>query len=584
MRTRSRRAFVATIAFLMVATLPVSAGAAGDQQDSPDLRLRSATFNPGAGERPDVPPGFSRSEARSTDQYVVQFDGPIPTSARAELAAAGVEVISYLPDFAFRVRATDAGITAASARADVIHTDLFQPAFKLDPAIGSAEDAGIYRIRLTDGTNPGTMRKAFLTAGIDVLSFSGGQLTVIADGAQLQLIADSIDVAWVGLHRINETHNEYGAGSIMNADNAVALGYDGSTQIVAVADTGIGDGSVSGAHADIPASRVVSVHDWATSNSRGCYRAFPDGAQDADSGHGTHVAGSVLSDGGANGEGMGTAPGASLVFQAVEDYISTRGACASSPPGYYLTGLPDDLTDLFQQAYDDGARIHSNSWGSDASGDYTADSATVDTFMWDNPDMLITTSAGNAGTDGDNNGVVDDDSIGSPATAKNLLTVGASENDRDGDWACDSSLTYTNPNTGTSCSSQGGTNDIFTWGAAWPDDFSADPIASDSSAGNAEQMAAFSSRGPTDDGRIKPDVVAPVRGSSRATPTSTKRGMTVRPTRRTAPSSTTVGDSRSTISTSTWAVRPCRTRSRPARLPWCATTTTRRIAMRRVQP
>ena len=26
---------------------------------------------------------------------------------------------------------------------------------------------------------------------------------------------------------------------------------------------------------------------------------------------------------------------------------------------------------------------------------------------------------------------------------------------------------------------------------------------------NAEQMAAFSSRGPTDDGRIKPDVVAP---------------------------------------------------------------------------
>ena len=37
----------------------------------------------------------------------------------------------------------------------------------------------------------------------------------------------------------------------------------------------------------------------------------------------------------------------------------------------------------------------------------------------------------------------------------------------------------------------------------------ANPVAADSSAGNAEQLAAFSSRGPTDDGRIKPDVVAP---------------------------------------------------------------------------
>jgi len=216
-----------------------------------------------------------------------------------------------------------------------------------------------------------------------------------------------------------------------------------------------------------------------------------------------------VSDGGPGGIGKGTAPAASLVFQAVEDYIQTGRGCASSPSGYYLTGLPDDLTDLFQQAYDVGARVHSNSWGSSVAGDYTADSATVDLFTWSNPDMLITTSAGNAGIDANANGVVDDDSIGSPATAKNVLTVGASENDRSGDWACDSGLSYTNPNTGTSCSSQGGMNDLFTWSEAWPGDFPAEPLASDPSAGDAEQMAAFSSRGPTDDGRIKPDVVAP---------------------------------------------------------------------------
>jgi hypothetical protein len=75
----------------------------------------------------------------------------------------------------------------------------------------------------------------------------------------------------------------------------------------------------------------------------------------------------------------------------------------------------------------------------------------------------------------------------------------ASENDRGGDWSCEQGI-------GNGC---GGQNTIFTYGSAWPSDYPAAPIATDPSAGNAEQLAAFSSRGPTDDGRIKPDVVAP---------------------------------------------------------------------------
>ena len=49
------------------------------------------------------------------------------------------------------------------------------------------------------------------------------------------------------------------------------------------------------------------------------------------------------------------------------------------------------------------------------------------------------------------------------------------------------------------------------WYNCWPDDFDADPTGTDPIGGtdNHDQMAAFSSRGPTDDGRIKPDVVAP---------------------------------------------------------------------------
>ncbi len=134
--------------------------------------------------------------------------------------------------------------------------------------------------------------------------------------------------------------------------------------------------------------------------------------------------------------------------------------------------------------------------------------------------MTISFSAGNSGEDANANGVVDNDSIGAPATAKNVITVGASENQwstaaPDAQFPCDTGLTYKSRDayqkkadgTGYTCSEMGGTNLIGTGGSRWG--FTADPLKSDPTAGNQEQSALFSSRGPTDDGRIKPDVVAP---------------------------------------------------------------------------
>jgi serine protease AprX len=175
----------------------------------------------------------------------------------------------------------------------------------------------------------------------------------------------------------------------------------------------------------------------------------------------------------------GTAPAARLVMQSVLD---SEGG---------LSGLPVDLHDLFLPPYrDDGARVHSNSWGGAADGAYTANSREVDDFVANHRDCVICIAAGNDGKDADSTGVVALGSVGSPATAKNCVTVGASESNRP-DFAIPPANAPTE------------------YGEGWPEDFPAEPISSDRVANNPEGMAAFSSRGPAANHRVRPDVVAP---------------------------------------------------------------------------
>ena len=246
---------------------------------------------------------------------------------------------------------------------------------------------------------------------------------------------------------------------------ATLLPQTGDGEIIAVADTGIDD-----THPDFPTDRVVQII------ARG--RAATNDASDPN-GHGTHVAGSVLGDGTAsNGAIRGTAPNAKLVFQSLMD---SEGG---------LSGLPVDLGDLFEEAYQLGARIHNNSWGADTESLYTFNSIEVDEFVTKRRDMLLVIAGGNEGIATENMtnpaGVVDWLSMGSPATAKNALTIGASRSDRtEGGWS---------------------TN---TYGSIWPGDFPDPPIGLDKISGNPQAIAGFSSRGPCDDRRIKPELVAP---------------------------------------------------------------------------
>lgn len=241
-----------------------------------------------------------------------------------------------------------------------------------------------------------------------------------------------------------------------------SIPFDGKGQIIGIADTGIDD-----QHPDFQ-GRLAGI----SALGRAGDHTDPNG-------HGTHVAGSVAGDGtGSAGAIRGTAPAARIFFQSIMDASGRLG------------GLPWDLNDLFNEAYQAGARIHSNSWGADTSSQYTFNSIEADEFVDAHRDMAIVIAAGNEGTAQSpfsaKPGFVDWLSIGSPATSKNAITVGASRSDR----------------------TTGGYT-ALTWNQFGPLNYPTAPIATENVSGNPEAMAAFSSRGPCDDRRIKPDVVAP---------------------------------------------------------------------------
>jgi hypothetical protein len=146
------------------------------------------------------------------------------------------------------------------------------------------------------------------------------------------------------------------------------------------------------------------------------------------------------------------APAAKMI---VQDGGYTGGDLCSQRPGF---GCPVNLTPILTQAYQQGARIHSNSWGDlqqfpGQTANYSSSARDVDAFVYSHPDFLVVFNTGNVAT-----GTPPASSLSAPGCAKNTLQVG-------------------------------GTRDQYRMDDDW--------------------LSYFSLIGPTRDGRIKPDVVGP---------------------------------------------------------------------------
>ncbi|GMF24601.1 unnamed protein product [Phytophthora lilii] len=248
--------------------------------------------------------------------------------------------------------------------------------------------------------------------------------------------------------------------SLVGVDSAREAGIRGTDVVVGITDTGLYlyHDQFDQADRDIfsgmvlSARKVVMYNGWANK---------ADEAETITCGHGTHVAG-LLAGSSFSGKhpDLGIADKARIAFMDIGTQSET---CAGKLNCAVSLGTPADASDLLESQIDAGAKIFSFSWGTPGS-DYSSQARDLDAFIYENPDVLVVVAAGNSGE----STITGQRTISSPSGAKNVISVGASLNSADSftDYACP---------------------DIF----------------------NEHTVASFSSAGPTTDGRLKPDVVAP---------------------------------------------------------------------------
>jgi hypothetical protein len=446
--------------------------------------------------------------------YLVQFIGPIKSAWLAAVKQAGGEPRAPYENFAYVVRANEkqrariAALPSVRWVGHLPHRARLAPGLAL-PLKGRAR-AALPRTRKRRGVftveffGPEDMRAGVAATrklGFKVLaSDAKARIAIVesaeASGRRLERLSAVHGVRAIRERAFKRTSNDVAAG-IMGTARSLAtnsLGLSGKGETIAVCDTGIDTGDAGDIHPDFT-GRVGWIKSYPITPDFSSYIRNPggnDGAADLDSGHGTHVTGSVLGSGaasrglaGTSGLIRGPAYAARLVFQAIEQELQWKDPADAQLYGrYLLAGIPADLSTLFADAYRKGARIHSNSWGGGDPGEYDEQSEQLDRYVWKHRTFCVVVAAGNDGTDADGDGKINPMSVTSPATAKNCVTVGACENRR------------TNFNSET-------------YGKWWPQDYPAAPYRNDPMANNSDQVAAFSSRGPTRDGRTKPEVVAP---------------------------------------------------------------------------
>jgi subtilisin family serine protease len=297
---------------------------------------------------------------------------------------------------------------------------------QVDPTQLSDGGQGVVEVLFFDDQTVDEQQAAIAATGATIRHSTGYSYILDLDSAQLIEVLKVPGVSLV--ERYLPSHiNNFRAGVITQAkevrsfQNVTFLtNLDGTGEIVSIIDTGLDTGVQGTMHPDL-AGRIAFM-----ANMNGGGNTVADGQPDPDPTvppgtvfeHGTHVAGTVAGNGTQSaGRVRGVAPAAQLAFHSVND--------AASSSRLNFTPFLAAMT----TAHNRGARIHNNSWGSDSNNVRydNASSGLIDRFCYLNHEDLVIFASGNSEDDTNNNGILDQRTVGRQSLAKNALGVGATE-------------------------------------------------------------------------------------------------------------------------------------------------------------
>jgi subtilisin-like proprotein convertase family protein len=350
--------------------------------------------------------------------YIVQANGPIDSAFRAMLASAGATVVSYIPNDAYLVRASSG--VANGIAADGFSVIPYEPYYKVQSALlpfdekqlpgGTALNLGLF------GDDAAATIQQIKKLGGQILSQDsspfGPIVRVLPPANNWTALAQLPGVQIVEPYRQRVEANDLSrvtTGVSTDSTNDVyytnGIPLTGNNVLVEENDSGI-----DATHPDLTG------------------RVFGDATDLTDTdGHGTHVAGIIAGDGtesatvtnaegsinpGVTGQYRGMAPKADLFIQDLNNSDAT------------LQETPA-LTN---------ALISNNSWVYDGNSSYDLAAASYDAATRDalpgltgSQPVLFVFAAGNDGNGDDSSdpGGGQPDTIQSPATAKDVITVGA---------------------------------------------------------------------------------------------------------------------------------------------------------------
>ncbi|TDI33538.1 MAG: hypothetical protein E2P03_04850 [Acidobacteria bacterium] len=455
--------------------------------DPGTIRLKTATFDPLVA-MPSLPDGLSISEYSPgvRGSYLVQFDSPITAAHRSALENAGAAVKGYVPMMTLEVVMTPASRGKVAGIDGVRWVGVVQPAFKLYPGLErdvadrfTPGDKVALQVSLYPGEDePGLSQVRGL--GARILKVDRGRSFLVAQvevpAARLQALARIPTVRYIELVYEPMALNDrarFHNGMAAIANDTFSAGIDPSLD---------GKDEASGfqvKYGHMDTGIYIAHPDFTTADI-----TFEPGADssDLDNGHGTHTSGSLVGDGGQSSSVPEGAPPSGAAIGPNQ----WRGMTPQA--ALHHISFDNLYTDrqMFERESEEGVQISSNSWGWSSGGssirDYNTNAAMWDEGVWDADNdvaglqsLIVFFSAGNnGGFNSPYNGCISNgaDNIGSPGTAKNVITVGNNETDR---------------GAGSACGNFSGLGD------------------------NVEEMNASSSRGPVDpdgtgQGLFKPDV------------------------------------------------------------------------------